>query len=54
MNDLMYGYIDRTNGSKDECMDRWIYGWFDGRLSVGMDEWMVSISETIPAWARLD
>jgi hypothetical protein len=50
----MYRYKDRTNGSKDECMDRWIGGWFDGRMSVGMNGWMVSISETIPAWARLD
>jgi hypothetical protein len=38
----------------DGCMDRWIDGWFDGWMGVGMNGWMVSISETIPAWARLD
>jgi hypothetical protein len=37
----MYGYIDRTNGIKDECMDRWLNGWFDGWMSVGMkDGWL--------------
>jgi hypothetical protein len=49
MDELMYGYIDRNVGSMDECMDRWIDGW----IVVGMNGLMVSISETIPAWARL-
>jgi hypothetical protein len=35
-------------------MDVWIDGWFDGCMGVGMNEWMVSISETIPAWAQLE
>jgi hypothetical protein len=54
MDELMYGYIDRTDGSMDGCMDGWIDGWFDGWMGVVVNEWMVSISETIPAWARLD
>jgi hypothetical protein len=54
MDELMYGFIDRTNGSKDECMDRWIDEWFDGWMGVGMNGCMVSISETILAWARLN
>jgi hypothetical protein len=29
-------------------------GWFDEWMVVGMNGWMVSVSETIPAWARLD
>jgi hypothetical protein len=50
----MYVYKDRTNGSMDECMERWIDVCFDGWVGVGMNGRMVSISETIPAWARLD
>jgi hypothetical protein len=49
MDELMYGYIDWNDGSMGECMDRWIDRW----IGVGMNGWMVSISETIPAWARL-
>jgi hypothetical protein len=37
----------------DIWMDRWIYEWFDGCMVVGMNGWVVSISETIPSWARL-
>jgi hypothetical protein len=33
----------------DGCMDEWIDGWFDEWMCVGMNGWMVSISETIPA-----
>jgi hypothetical protein len=51
MDELMYGYIDRTNGSNNECMNRWKVGWFDGRMGVGMNGWMVSVSKTIPASA---
>jgi hypothetical protein len=35
-------------------MDRWIDGLFDGWMSVGMNGLIAGISETIPAWARLD
>jgi hypothetical protein len=51
---LVYGYIDRTDGSMKGCMDRLIDGWFDGWLVVWMNGWMVIISGTITAWARLD
>jgi hypothetical protein len=54
MDELMYGYIDRTDGSMDGCMNGWIVGWIDGWMGVGMNGWMVSISETIPAWALID
>jgi hypothetical protein len=54
MDELMLWYIDRTDGSMGECMDRWIDGWFNGWMSVGMNEWMVMISERKTAWARLD
>jgi hypothetical protein len=54
MDDLMYGYIDRTDESMDGCMDGCRDGWFDGWMVVGMNEWVGSISETIPAWSRLD
>jgi hypothetical protein len=54
MDELMYGYIYRNDGSMNGCMDLWIGGWFDGRMGVGMNGWMVSISETILALARLD
>jgi hypothetical protein len=54
MDELMYGYIVRTHGSMDGCMYGWIDGWFDGWMGVGMNGWMVSISETILAWDRLD
>jgi hypothetical protein len=50
----MYGYIDRSDGSIHGRMDGRIVGWFDGWMGVGMNGWMVSISETITAWARLD
>jgi hypothetical protein len=35
-------------------MDEWMDGWYDGWMGVGMNGWMVSISETITAWARLE
>jgi hypothetical protein len=54
MDALMYGYTDRTDGSMDGCMDGWIDEWFDGWMGVGMNRWIVSISETIPSRARLD
>jgi hypothetical protein len=54
MDELLYVYIDRTDGSMDGCMDRWIEGWFDGWMGVGMNGWMVSISEKLSAWTRLD
>jgi hypothetical protein len=38
----------------DGWMNRWMNEWLDGEMSVWMNEWMVSISVTIPAWARLD
>jgi hypothetical protein len=50
----MYGYIDRTDESMDGWMNGWIDGWFDGWMVVGMNGLIVSTSETIPAWARLD
>jgi hypothetical protein len=37
MDELMYGYIDRIDGSMDECIDGWIDGWFDGWMVVGMN-----------------
>jgi hypothetical protein len=33
MDGLMYGYIDRNDGSMDEYIDRWIDGW----IFVGMN-----------------
>jgi hypothetical protein len=54
MDELMYGYIYRNDGSMNECMDRWIVGWYDGWMVVGMNGRMVIISATIPAWARLE
>jgi hypothetical protein len=54
MDKLMYGYIDRTDGTMDGCMHGWIGGWIDGWMGVGMNGWMVSISETITAWALID
>jgi hypothetical protein len=30
----------------DGCMDEWIDGWFDEWMCVGMNGWMVSITET--------
>jgi hypothetical protein len=51
---LMYGYINRTDESMDGCMNGWIVGWYDGWMVVGMNGWMLTISETIPSWARLD
>jgi hypothetical protein len=50
----MNGYIDRSDGSMDGCMDEWTDGLLDGWLGVGINGWMVSISGTIHAWARLD
>jgi hypothetical protein len=50
----MYGYIDRTDESLDGWMDGWIDRWFDGWMVLGMNGWVVCISETIPAWARLE
>jgi hypothetical protein len=50
MDELMNGYIVRTDGS----MDVWIDGWLDGWMFVGMNELIFSISETIPAWVRLE
>jgi hypothetical protein len=38
----------------DGCMDGWIDGWFDGWMGVGINGWMVSISETKPSWALQD
>jgi hypothetical protein len=38
----------------DVWMDGWIDGWFDGWMVVGMNRWVVSISETIPSWAQID
>jgi hypothetical protein len=32
----------------------WIDGWFDEWIVVGMNGWMLSSSETVTAWARLD
>jgi hypothetical protein len=32
-------------------MNGWIVGWIDEWMGVGMNGWMVSISETITAWA---
>jgi hypothetical protein len=29
MDELMYRYIDRNDGSMDVCMDGWMDGWFD-------------------------
>jgi hypothetical protein len=43
MDELMYGYIDRSNGSKDESMYLWIDGWVHGWMSVGKNGWMVTI-----------
>jgi hypothetical protein len=37
MDELTYGYIDRTDGCMDGCMNRWIDGWFDGWLGVRMN-----------------
>jgi hypothetical protein len=54
MDELMYVYLVRTDGSMGECMKVWLDGWIDGWVGVGMNGWMVSISETIPAYARLD
>jgi hypothetical protein len=50
MDELMNGYIGRPDGS----MDGWIDGWLNGWMVVGMNGWIVSISETILAWVRLD
>jgi hypothetical protein len=54
VDELMYGYIDRTDGSMDGCMNRWIVGWFDGWMGVMMNGWMVNISGTITSLAQLD
>jgi hypothetical protein len=43
MDEIMYGYIDRTDGSMDGCMERWIDRWFSGWMGVGLNGWMVSI-----------
>jgi hypothetical protein len=37
MDELMYEYIDRTDGSMGQCMYRWIDGWFVGWMGVGMN-----------------
>jgi hypothetical protein len=50
MDELMYGCMDRTDGSRDG----WIEGWFVGWMVVGINGCVVSISDTITAWARLD
>jgi hypothetical protein len=54
MDEVRYGYIDRTDVSMAGRMDGKIVGWFDEWMCVGMNGWMVSISETIIAWSRLD
>jgi hypothetical protein len=38
----------------DVWMEEWTDEWFDGWMVVGMNGWVVSISETILSWARLD
>jgi hypothetical protein len=43
MDELMYGYIDRNDGSMVGYMDRWIDGFFNGWMGVGMNGWMVRI-----------
>jgi hypothetical protein len=35
MDELMYGYRVRTDGSMDGCMDGWIDGWLDEWMGVG-------------------
>jgi hypothetical protein len=54
MGEMMYDFIDRTDGNMNWCVDGWIDEWIDGWMGVGINGWMVGFSETIPAWARLD